>query len=307
MGEWTPTAGVVRRRSSPPASTDDRSLAALSVLPGLAARQRDRRRAGVAALLGDRAEWQVEWKWDGIRAQLVMRGGAVLPLVARRGADHRPLPGDRRRRRAAARRHRARRRGARLPRRSAAAVLGAAAAHRPRSARSRGTARDVPVVFMAYDLLEHDGARHPRARRWPSAARASRRSSAAAGVAAEPPPAAGAPLLPFEDDAGRPRGDDARVAAPVDGDAGTSSRALRAESRARGVEGLMLKRLDVALRRRPQARRLVEVEDRPAHHRRRADLRAAGLAAGAPACSPTTRSACGTAASWCRSPRPTRA
>ena len=38
----------------------------------------------------------------------------------------------------------------------------------------------------------------------------------------------------------------------------------------------MLKRLDVALPRRPAARRLVEVEGRPAHRRRRADLRPAG-------------------------------
>jgi DNA ligase-1 len=27
--------------------------------------------------LGDPAEWQAEWKWDGIRAQLIRRGGAV--------------------------------------------------------------------------------------------------------------------------------------------------------------------------------------------------------------------------------------
>ncbi|HVX14729.1 MAG TPA: ATP-dependent DNA ligase [Pirellulales bacterium] len=28
--------------------------------------------------LGDRADWRIEWKWDGIRAQLIRRGGEVL-------------------------------------------------------------------------------------------------------------------------------------------------------------------------------------------------------------------------------------
>src|SRR5690606_25794036 len=28
--------------------------------------------------LGDPRDWQVEWKWDGIRAQLIRRGGDVL-------------------------------------------------------------------------------------------------------------------------------------------------------------------------------------------------------------------------------------
>ena len=41
--------------------------------------------------LGDPADWQAEWKWDGIRAQLIRRGGTHLPLVARRGAGHRAL------------------------------------------------------------------------------------------------------------------------------------------------------------------------------------------------------------------------
>ncbi len=33
---------------------------------------------GTPAALGDLAEWQAEWKWDGIRAQLIRRGGEVL-------------------------------------------------------------------------------------------------------------------------------------------------------------------------------------------------------------------------------------
>ncbi len=42
--------------------------------------------------LGDPAEWQAEWKWDGIRGQLIMRGGGAFCLVARRRADDRPVP-----------------------------------------------------------------------------------------------------------------------------------------------------------------------------------------------------------------------
>ena len=66
-----------------------------------------------------------------------------------------------------------------------------------------------------------------------------------------------------------------RASPLVGSDRGTTLAALRGESRARGVEGLMLKRLDVGLRRRTEARRLVEVEDRSVHDRRGADLRAA--------------------------------
>ena len=33
--------------------------------------------AYVAGQLGDLRQWQIEWKWDGIRAQLVRRGGSV--------------------------------------------------------------------------------------------------------------------------------------------------------------------------------------------------------------------------------------
>ncbi len=33
--------------------------------------------AEMPALLGTPGDWLVEWKWDGIRAQIVRRGGAV--------------------------------------------------------------------------------------------------------------------------------------------------------------------------------------------------------------------------------------
>ncbi len=112
---------------------------------------------GAADALGSRDEWLVEWKWDGIRAQLVHRGGAVF--LWSRGEE---LITDR------------------FPEISAAAttlptgtvvdgeVLAFTdGAPRPfadlqrrigRLRRVREVADDVPVVFVAYDLLEDQGA-----------------------------------------------------------------------------------------------------------------------------------------------------
>jgi DNA ligase-1 len=106
--------------------------------------------------LGDRSDWQAEWKWDGIRCQLVRRGGQTFlwsrgeeliteryPEIASVGdalpagtvidgeilswKDERPLP------------------FAQLQRR-----IG-------RKAVTRSILAQVPVIVMAYDLLEHDG------------------------------------------------------------------------------------------------------------------------------------------------------
>ncbi len=90
--------------------------------------------------LGAREAWAAEWKWDGIRAQLIVAQGPGVPLVARRGAHHRAFPRDRACSGPPARRHGARRRGPAVPRRATAWVRRAAAAHRPATAgRSRST------------------------------------------------------------------------------------------------------------------------------------------------------------------------
>ena len=47
--------------------------------------------------LGPREEYLAEWKWDGIRGQALVDDGAVLLWSARRGDRHRHLPRDRRR------------------------------------------------------------------------------------------------------------------------------------------------------------------------------------------------------------------
>jgi DNA ligase 1 len=69
MGEWTPTAEWFERVLSPEHTDDDRSRP----YPFCLAAPLD----GDVADLGSLAEWQVEWKWDGIRAQLIRRSDAV--------------------------------------------------------------------------------------------------------------------------------------------------------------------------------------------------------------------------------------
>jgi len=148
MGDWTPSAewfaGVVAQEHT----DEDRSRP----YPFCLAAQLD----GDPTALGDLADWQVEWKWDGIRAQLVRRGdtvhlwsrgeelithrfpeilaaathlpdGTVLDGEVLAFKDDRPMPFS---------------------------------ALQQRIGRQKQVAqmtRAVPVVFMAYDLLEHDG------------------------------------------------------------------------------------------------------------------------------------------------------
>ncbi len=166
--------------------------------------------------LGLRGDWQVEWKWDGIRSQLLRRGATVA--LWSRGED---LIGD------------------------AFPELIASAAWLPTDAvldgevlawtgdaplpfaslqrrlnRKRVSAkmqREVPVVFLAYDLLEVDGVD------WRGRTLAERRARLEQ-------------LIP----AMHPR---LRLS-PIVSDDWPLLTARRDEARARGVEGLMLKRRD---------------------------------------------------------------
>ena len=154
MGEWTPSAEWYTGIVAIGVSSTDRSrpypFALASPLEGATTPDE------VGAALGDLGDWQAEWKWDGIRAQLIRRDGQVwiwsrgeelittrFPEIAA-AATHLPdgtvLDGE---------------------------VL-AFRAGRPltffalqqRIGRERDVARaarDVPVVFMAYDVLERDG------------------------------------------------------------------------------------------------------------------------------------------------------
>ncbi len=108
------------------------------------------------APLGEIAEWQAEWKWDGIRAQIIHRAGNVaiwsrgeeliterFPELADLGAhlsngtviDGEVLPWKD---------------GAVMPFAQLQRRIG-------RKTLGKKILSDVPVIFMAYDLLEQDG------------------------------------------------------------------------------------------------------------------------------------------------------
>lgn len=170
------------------------------------------------ATLGPVSEWQIEWKWDGIRAQLIKRGGEVLlwsrgeelvgaqfPEVVEAAAcwpgevvldgellawaDDGPAP------------------FAELQRRLGRKKVG------PK------LRREVPVVFMAYDLLEQNGADYRE-----QGTRQRRQTLAA--YAAQ-----------IEDST-------LQLSSPVSADTWANAAELRATSRRRRVEGLMLKHQD---------------------------------------------------------------
>jgi ATP-dependent DNA ligase len=168
-----------------------------------------------AETLGPREDWLAEWKWDGIRAQIVRRQGQVFlwsrgeELLAGRfpeleaAATHLPdgvvLDGE----------VLAYRDGV-LP----FAVL------QTRIGRQKLTPKvlaDAPVAFMAYDLLEQDGA---DVRALPLAERRARLERLLDGISPR--------LL---------------VSPTVEAQSWAGLAEVRAQARARHVEGLMLKRV----------------------------------------------------------------
>ncbi|MCC6676139.1 MAG: ATP-dependent DNA ligase [Phycisphaerales bacterium] len=167
--------------------------------------------------LGEPRDWQIEWKWDGIRAQLIRRGGSVF--LWSRGEE---LISDRFPEIADA--------AARLP--DGVALDGEVLAFRDdralpfarlqrRIGRTNITGRalrEAPVVFMAYDVLEQGG-EDVRARPL-----SERRAILESLLAAASPRVRISPTIEVPDWPAAAR--------------------LRAESRARAVEGLMLKKLD---------------------------------------------------------------
>jgi DNA ligase-1 len=169
------------------------------------------------ATLGAPSDWLVEWKWDGIRAQLVKRGGRVWlwsrgeDLITERFPELASL-------------------GAALP--DGTVIDGEILAWEPGAAAPLPFARlqpritrksltkkvlaDSPAALVAYDLLEADGI---DLRTTPLGARRARLDALAATLATD--------LL--------------RVSPLVCAGGWDALAALRDESRARGVEGLMLK------------------------------------------------------------------
>jgi DNA ligase-1 len=173
------------------------------------------------ATLGDLSRWQVEWKYDGMRAQLVSRDGRnwlwsrgeeliterFPELAVLRLPDGVVLDGE-------------------------ILVWHGGAAPAPfadlqkRIGRKTVSARllgELPVVLVAYDLLEYEG-RDLRA--LPQAERRAMLEELVASVQAQQ----GAPQL--------------RLAPVVHADSWEQLAEIRAESRARGVEGMMVKAVD---------------------------------------------------------------
>ena len=209
MGDWTPTADWFASLISPESTDVDQSRPYPFFLASPLEED--------VSTLGDPADWILEWKWDGIRAQLVKRGGAIHlwsrgeELITHRfpeivaAATHLPdgtvLDGE----------VLAFRDDRPLPFSALQQRIG-------RQKQVAQMARAVPVVFMTYDLLEQNGM---DIRTLPLSERRERLIN----------------LLP------------SGVLRPSPGVVGSSWDALaevRSESRVRGVEGLMLKRASSA-------------------------------------------------------------
>ncbi|HUO32797.1 MAG TPA: ATP-dependent DNA ligase [Bryobacteraceae bacterium] len=148
MGDWQPTAEFWSQLVAP----DNRDADISRPYPFFLAYPLE----GAIQELGDIHEWQVEWKWDGIRAQLIRRGGRTFvwsrgeELVTDRFPELEAL-------------------GARLP--DGLAIDGEVLPWKngeplPFAQMQRRIGRkvlgpkiltDVPVVIVAYDLLELNG------------------------------------------------------------------------------------------------------------------------------------------------------
>lgn len=211
MGTWDPTPAFYAQLAATAAEDTDLSRP----YPFFLAHPLE----GEPAALGPRSEWQAEWKWDGIRAQLIRRQGQVFlwsrgeELVTERypeitaTGDHLPdgcvIDGE-----ILSWKNGMVQPFAHLQRRIGRKALG------------KKILQDVPVVLMAYDLLEHSG---EDIRTLPMEQRRARLEPIVAAVS----------------------GPSAILLSPVVISLTWEELAqLRQESRSRNVEGIMLKRLD---------------------------------------------------------------
>ena len=214
MGDWTPdtTGWHDLIHGDDPRATLSRPY------PFALAHQLD----APAETLGPRADWLAEWKWDGVRAQLVARGGDVFvwsrggELMSDRFPEIAALAGtlpdgaviD----------------GELLPWHDGAPLSFNALQRRlGRKTVPRKLLREVPVVLLAYDLLEDRG---DDIRRLPLAARRDRLAALLAAVPEDGP---------------------LRLSPALQADDWPSTAAERATARAHRAEGLMLKRRDAPI------------------------------------------------------------
>ncbi len=214
MGDWEPTADFYRQVMAAEAS----GTAAGLPYPFHLAYPLE----AAPETLGAVAEWQVEWKWDGIRAQLIRRAGQTYlwsrgdELISGGFPDLVEL-GDLLPQGTALD-------GEILPWRDGAVLPFAQLQRRiSRKALSRTILEEVPAALIAYDLLEHEG--HD-VRPWPLAWRRAR-------------------LAEIVEVASHER---LWLSPLVEGATWEELAARRAESRERRAEGFMLKRLDAPYR-----------------------------------------------------------
>lgn len=215
MGQWEPTAASMRALMAP---EGEDAVSVNHPYPFYLASPL----SGEVSDLGETADWQAEWKWDGIRAQLIVRGGEVMlwsrgeevisdgfPEIvegARVLPDGTVLDGEL----LAWKEEQA------LP----FGELQRRINRRNPSAKLRG---EVPVIFMVYDCMEVHGV---DIRAMPLYARVSQ----------------AVPMFGTEETPGF------RVSEPLDFRTWAELTELRELARARGVEGVMIKRLDSAYR-----------------------------------------------------------
>jgi DNA ligase-1 len=237
MGDWTPSAAWFESLKSPDVTADDLSrpypfYLASPIEGGMV----------IADVLDGMAHWQIEWKWDGIRAQLVKRAGVAhlwsrgdelitprFPEIADAAAslpdgtvldgevlafrDDRPLPFADLQQRIGRQQHVARK------------------------------ARDIPAVFMAYDVLEYE---RRDVRMAPLSARRIILEDVVRSLRPTPAPSlAGDLLLPFE---GEPASGTLpiRVSPLLQVASFDELAGKRQQARDHGVEGLMIKRRNSA-------------------------------------------------------------
>jgi DNA ligase-1 len=208
MGDWTPSAEWFSSVTAPQAGEADAS----QPYPFYLASPLE----DPPAELGDRSEWLVEWKWDGIRAQLIRRAGKTwlwsrgeelitlrFPEIAA-AATHLPdgtvLDGE----------VLAFKDGRPMPFSALQQRIG-------RQKQVAQVMRSVPVVFVTYDVLENAGV----------------------DVRSEPLRARRAILTALI-----PADSVLRISEEVEVQHWDALAALRLESRERGVEGFILKRRD---------------------------------------------------------------
>jgi DNA ligase-1 len=240
MRQWQPTAADFTQL----VNAEDGPAAVAKPYPFFLASPLEMKikRGGSLDELGPITDWQCEWKWDGIRAQLIRRGGETLvwsrgdemvtesfPEIVEAGnslPDGTVLDGEI------------------LTWRGEGPLPFAALQRRlGRKSVASKTREEFPAAFLAYDLLELNG---KDLRAEPLGSRRSQLECLLTQMAAEtkPAPLANAsPLLPGFETAPPEPHQVLRLSPLLRATSWDELGTLQAQARARGVEGIMLKRI----------------------------------------------------------------